>query len=131
IGAVLAIEANCLRGTRHMWQMKQPPTTGITSCNRPSLVRPGNATAKTAATSPEIPAGTLGSGGALLSEPTHSAVMLANYVYECASKRITGSCSKQQPEMVPQPELESNQESESMPELPKARTLTLAASEVE
>ncbi|XP_016952304.1 uncharacterized protein LOC108026115 [Drosophila biarmipes] len=119
---VIAIEANCLRGTGHMWQLKPP--TGSTSCNRPSLL-PRNATARSAVDTAGDSMGTAvpGVGGTPAARP---ALVLANYVYECASRRESSSCSKQ-------PEPESKQESESgpEPEVPKPRTVTLAAGALE
>ncbi|XP_037732097.1 uncharacterized protein LOC119562990 [Drosophila subpulchrella] len=123
---VIAIEANCLRGTGHMWQLKPP--TGTTSCNRASLLaRNATAVGKPAARSAvDIAADSMGTvdpgvGGTPAAPP---AVVLANYVYECASRRTSSSCSKQ-----PEPESKPESESGPEPEVPKSRTVTLAAGE--
>ncbi|XP_017000516.2 uncharacterized protein [Drosophila takahashii] len=113
---VIAIEANCLRSTGHMWQLKPP--TGTTSCNRPSLL-PSNATANSAVDIAAAKGGTAEPevGGTLASPPV---VILANYVYECASRRTSNSCSKQpEPESESKPEFKSGLEK---PEVPKPRT---------
>ncbi|KAH8363581.1 hypothetical protein KR084_011790, partial [Drosophila pseudotakahashii] len=128
IRAVIAIEANCLRSTGHMWQLKPP--TGTTSCNRPSLL-PSNATANQgkgeAAAAARSSADDIASAKRGTAEPEVGAtsasppvVVLANYVYECASRRTSSSCSKQpEPESESKPEFESGLEK---PEVPKPRT---------
>ncbi|KAH8277064.1 hypothetical protein KR026_004585, partial [Drosophila bipectinata] len=100
---VIAMEANCLRGTRHMWQPKPTPTGGhgAPSCNRPpSLLLPGNATATAEpVTPPATPTMDILARGDAGSEAAHPAVLLANYVYQCATRRPTitssSSCNKQ------------------------------------
>ncbi|XP_017128926.1 uncharacterized protein LOC108147143 isoform X2 [Drosophila elegans] len=126
---VIGIEAKCLRSTGHMWQLKPPADKA--SCNRPPLM-PRNATTneKAASTAVDVAAATIGTpsegpevGEAATAPP---AVILANYVYECASRRTFSSCSKQ-PEPESKPELESGPKSK----VPKPRTATLAVGELE
>ncbi|EDW98702.1 uncharacterized protein LOC6538466 isoform X1 [Drosophila yakuba] len=137
ISFVIAIEANCLRGTGHMWQLKPP--TGTNSCNRPSsLARNGTSMGKPmgkpATSAVDIAVTTMVAPdpevGATVAAPP--VVFLANYVYECASRRTASSCSKPPgskplPEPESKPELESGQE----PEVPKPRTVTLTTGELE
>ncbi|KQS52254.1 uncharacterized protein Dere_GG12214, isoform B [Drosophila erecta] len=129
LGISFAIEANCLRGTGHMWQLKPP--TGTNSCNRASsLARNGTSMGKPATSALDIAVATMGAPdpevGANVAAPP--AVFLANYVYECASRRTASSCIKPPgPEPESKPELESGPE----PEVPKPRTVTLPAGEWE
>ncbi|XP_052835536.1 uncharacterized protein LOC128252109 isoform X2 [Drosophila gunungcola] len=134
---VIGIEAKCLRSTGHMWQLKPPADKA--SCNRPPLM-PRNATANekaastsvdvAASTAVDVAAATIGtpSGGREVGEAvtTPPAVILANYVYECASRRTFSSCSKQ-----PEPESKPEFESGPKPMVPKPRTATLAVGELE
>lgn len=95
---VIAIGANCLRGTRHMWEPKPTPTGGHgapSSCSRPpSLLLPGNATATAkTVTPPATPTMGIHAKEDSGSEAGHPAVLLANYVYQCATRRPTSSSS--------------------------------------
>ncbi|XP_016987329.1 uncharacterized protein LOC108050260 [Drosophila rhopaloa] len=124
---VIGIGAKCLRSTGHMWQLKPP--TGSTSCSRPSLL-PRNATAteKPASTTVDIGKATMEASVPEVAESLTAppAVILANYVYECASRRTASTCS-QQPEKESKPEFKSGPESE----VAKPQTATLAVGELE
>ncbi|XP_017052369.1 uncharacterized protein LOC108095708 [Drosophila ficusphila] len=128
----IAIEASCLRGTGHMWQEKNASGTGV--CHRLSMP-PRNAIA-TASTKPsnttaeDIAAATMRTSAPEVAETitiaAPPAVVLANYVYECASRRTAGSCSKR-PEPESKPEFGSGPE----PEVPKPQTVTLAVGQAD
>ncbi|KAH8313445.1 hypothetical protein KR067_005965 [Drosophila pandora] len=110
---VIAIGANCLRGTHHMWQPKPTPTVGHgapSSCSRPpSLLLPGNATAtEKKVTPPATPTMGILAREDAGTEAAHPAVVLANYVYQCATRRpistSSSSCNKL-PDSESNPEL--------------------------